>query len=254
MSFNQDDYLVDARNRLGVAETDRNGESDITPADDLNILGWTAFRWFRHKNKARVLIVILILNILIFSYMIYATTTKLNKANNRIMLISFAIVDAFLIFVLMKTVQHATIPFTSLNKDKHRYTGRACLKRLLIDKMTRYQELAEKQQSRLEMKQMLSPQELDEMTQLREEIKKLKKQNEELQSKIEKSQRGAEIQKNLPIIYDSRIGYARPYPLPPQNYTQDYPPQSYPPQSYPSESYTKNYTQDYTQQGYRQYV
>lgn len=118
-------------NALGMKEDDKDIDEKKTSMD-LLYLGWTSFGWLRHKNKSRILVVILLLNIIMITYFIFTTYTKGESSHNKRILIALTTIDVLLVVLLFKYVgKHATLPFTSLDKVENRFTGRASLKRLL---------------------------------------------------------------------------------------------------------------------------
>ena len=124
-------------NGLGIEYINRDHQIEVEHKNDLSVLRWTSFEWFRHKNKARLLFAILFLLILMLSYLIYTTINR-NGITSDHSLLPLIAIDIVLIVVLTKCVaSHSTFPFKSLNKHKYHFTGRAALKRQLETQNTK---------------------------------------------------------------------------------------------------------------------
>lgn len=189
---------------LGIKD-DTVIKHDVEPSDDLRALGWSPFTWLRHKNKARLLTVILILNIALFTYLIYSTFQNPYSQNSKIMLIAFTMVDTFLCVLLVQFVaKHATIPFTSLDKHKNRFTGRASLKRQL-GKMKEQADDEVRKQHQL-LLQYQTTKQLSQLEILTLKVQELTTENEALRKEL-----NGKVQTNLPFMINPALNYNQNY-------------------------------------------
>lgn len=101
------------------------------PVSNRELIGWSGFKWFLHKNKSRVIGLLVIITIFLVANNIYATYKQGDSPENKKKIIAYVLAEIVLIgFFKYCILDHIRLPLQKKN-NAIPFTGRYVIKTLL---------------------------------------------------------------------------------------------------------------------------